>query len=152
MTEEIRLIVEKNLPAQVGDVLKVTLDQAKKDAQLVELYRTQIKSFEETIREKNSIIDEFKKMETRNAALDVRENSIKEKERVFSILELEYKLASEKEKTEFTKSIAMGLVKNTEYRKTIFDSENSAGYTDSNGVFHYPAPVSKSFIETKHAE
>lgn len=41
---------------------------------------------------------------------------------------------------------------NTEYRKTIFDSENQEPYQDSMGNWHYPQPKSKVFAETETKE
>lgn len=147
MTDEIRAIIEKNLPAQVGEVLKTRLEQAEKDV-------IKIKQQEETLQSKNAAITQFEKLvadyktkDEQNAKLEARELAVTEAERNLKIATLEYQLVSEKEKTDFTKNVALGLVRNTEFRKTIFDSENQGGYMGPNGVWVYPTPINKVLTE-----
>lgn len=90
----------------------------------------------------------------RNRELDTREKDLDTRERNQTIAELHYQIAAEREKTDFTKAVAMGLVRNTQYRKTIFDSENPGGLpmVDGQGYTHYPMPTSKNYDETKSQE
>ena len=44
---------------------------------------------------------------------------------LLKVIELEIKLSNEQEKSIFVKNVALGLVRNIEYRKSIFDSESS---------------------------
>ena len=83
-----------------------------------------------------------------------REKTLELNERQFEVNSLKYKLAAEKDKTEFSKNVALGLVRNTEYRKTIFDTENSGGMPmqDGSGHYVYPKPTSKSHTSTETQE
>lgn len=63
------------------------------------------------------IIDELA-MQLKDDQIAQLQEMLKEKDQ--TIKNLSYQLAAEKEKTLFVKDVAMGLVRNTEYRKTVF--------------------------------
>lgn len=156
LEKEIQESIKKNLPQQVGDVLKQRLEQADKDKEALKaalnLNETQSKRIEKLqsdIDKHNSISD--------------RENQLKEREVILSKGELELKLATvtyqletEKEKTQFTKEVALGLVRNTVFRKTVFDNENQAPYNIPNNMggttMVFPTAISKSLNETETEE
>lgn len=152
MEKEIEEIIKKNLPAQVGEILKERLEKADGDAAMVLYLQNRVVEQDKEIQTLNKRILEYEKFDVRNAQLDSKENELKEIERNLKIVTLEYQLQSEKEKTDFSKNIALGLVRNVEYRKTIFDSENQAPYIDAGGNWIYSTPVNKSLDETKKAE
>lgn len=147
---EIKSIIEKNLPAQIGDVLKKTLEQAEKDA-------IKVKQLEEHIINKNlniskleNKISKYEKFNERNLALKGKEKFIIEKERSLKIELLEFKLDIEKEKTDFTKLIALGLVKNLEYRRTLFNNTNEPYKDQFNNIQCHNK--SQNLQETKTVE
>jgi len=148
MKTEIEEIISKNLPAQVGDVLKQRLTQADALENEVKQLREYKISHEATIKGLRAEIDKYIAFDNRNSALDAREKELAQRELNLGLEILKYQLASEKEKTEFTKTVALGLVRNTEYRKTIFDSEAQAPFVDANGNWQYPQPTSKNHEET----
>ena len=152
MKTEIEEIISKNLPAQVGDVLKQRLAQADAYEAEVKSLRENKISNEATIKGLHAEIERYMAFDNRNAAIDAREKELDNKERNLKIAELEFKLASEKEKTQFTQSVAMGLVRNTEYRKSIHDSETKDGYYDANGNYVMPVNTTKSYTETKNKD
>lgn len=154
--EEIQAIIKKSLPAHVGDVLKARLEQADKD--------------EKALKDAKQVIDELQKTNTElrkdlilankaikdEESLYQREIALAEGIRNLKIETLEYQLANEKDKTDFTKQVAMGLVRNTTFRKTVFDSENQNPYPvpDGNGGSYmaYPSTVHKSLNENSSEE
>ena len=148
MELEFKAIIEKNLPAQVGDVLKKKLEQADKDAADLSNARRANEDAVKKIEELNKQITDYKKFDERNAALEAREKACDIQERDLKVKTLEYQLQNEKDKTQFSKEVALGLVRNLEYRKNIFDSEIQSGYQGPNG-WVYPTPVNKSLDETK---
>lgn len=153
MEKEFQELIKKNLPQHVGEALKERLEQADKDAYALEKVREEVKNllaqedvFKETIKE-------YQKLDERNALLEEREKAITQVEINKEVEKLKYQLEAEKEKTEFTKSVTMGLVRNTEYRKDIFDSETSGQpYTDGQGYTHYPLPSTKMHTSTEKQE
>lgn len=151
MEKDIEEIIQKNLPAQVGTVLKNRLEQAEKDAEEVKQQKAYLEERSKEIQAFRVLIEDYKKFDERNLKLEEREKMVTEVERNLKIRELEFQLISEKEKTEFSKSVALGLVRNIEYRKNIFDSENQNSYQDSHGNYVYPTPINKSLNEDKTA-
>lgn len=150
METEIKAIIEKNLPAQVGEVLKQRLDQAEKDS-------ARVKHLEQLLADKNHIItanekllNEYRQNDERNKNLNAREKEIEGRELKFQTDNLAYQLACEKEKTQFTKEVALGLVRNTEYRRNLYDSK-SEPYTDQYGQTQYSNKTQNS-EEIKKAE
>jgi hypothetical protein len=152
MEVEIQNIIKKNLPAQVGETLKKRLEQADIDASELKNYKEAVIGRDKTITELTKKIEEYKQFDVRNANIDAREVAVKEEERNMKVKNLEYQLQAEKEKTVLIREVTMGLVRNTEYKKTIFDNESQVGYTDSRGNWVQPGNINKSLDETTKAE
>lgn len=150
MELEIKSIIEKNLPAQVGDVLKQRLDQADKDAARVKQLEETLGNRDQEITSLNNKIQEYKKFDERNAALEAREKAASDMELKLELETVKFKLAAEKDKTDFTKQVALGLVRNLDYRKVIFDSQNQSGYSHGNDWIQ-PSPINKHLDETRTA-
>ena len=92
MTEEIKLIIEKNLPAQVGDVLKTRLEQAERDAERVKQLEEESRNQRVQISSYQNAINSYKSFDDRNSKLNERDLAITEKERNQKVFELELKL------------------------------------------------------------
>ena len=151
MTEEIKAIIEKNLPAQVGETLKQVLEQGKIDSETAKIQAEQINKLLKTLQEKESIIETYKKFDERNSNLEGREKAVELQERDLIVKTLEYQLESEKSKTIFSQNVALGLVRNIEYRKDVFDN-----VSEPTGRDNYGNPVyvnkTKSLTEVKKPE
>jgi len=152
MIEDIKKIIENNLPEQVGNVLRKRLTKAEEDEIKVNIQREELVNKDKTIQDLQEKISNYKILDERNKKLEEREMVVKEKERNLEIGKLKYELDSEKEKTMFSKEVALGLVRNIEYRKSIFDNENQSGYYDSNGRWIQPGNIAKSIDETNKAQ
>lgn len=156
LNKELQELYEKHLPNQIGVVLKRKLEQAEKDAAELSSLK---QSYEKLQKEKESLVNELKQhksIDEKLAEIETKSQEVEAREKKIGIDELKYQLAAEKEKTQFMRDIGMGLVRNVEYRKTIFDSENvlPGGYQDPNGNWVYPMPTNtvKNFSETEEAK
>lgn len=128
--------IEKNLPAAIGETLRQRLEQANRDAEALarknEAYASLSKNFDAKCEEANRLKAEVEK----HAALAVREAAVEERERKARITELETKLAAAQGNTEFARNVALGLVRNIEYRSSssVYGSESvpvqQNGYTN----------------------
>lgn len=147
MDQEINEIIKKNLPAQVGEVLKQRLEQAERDATDLKKYAADLAEANATVSELKIMLVRHKSLDERAEALTAREIAVDVLERAQKISQLQYELESEKQKTDFVKNVALGLVRNTEYRKNIFDSETQSGHYNENGMWIQPTPVNKAFEE-----
>ncbi len=135
MDAEMQEIIKKHLPAQLGETLKKRLEQADEDADTVKNQKEQILSKDSTIRGLEKTITEYKKFDEINKGLEAREKVIADKESKLKIEELTYQLSSEKEKTKFASDVALGLVRNIEYRNSTFKNKtipfkNQHGYVE----------------------
>lgn len=137
MEHEFKAIIEKNLPAQVGDVLKKRLEQADKDAADLSTARKANEDAVKKIDDLNKQIADYKKFDERNSALEAREKACEIQERDLKVKTLEYQLQSEKDKTVFAQGLALGLVRNTEFKRTVFDTKNGPEGVDQYGNTRY---------------
>lgn len=126
-SEEIKAIIEKHMPQQVGDVLRKRLEQADRDATELNACKQIIADRNVAIQSLNNTIEEYKKFDSRNATLEAREKAASDAERKLEIETLKYQLGAEKDKTLFSQSVALGLVRNTEYKKSVMSNGN--GFT-----------------------
>ena len=124
----------------------------KENSDLIKTNKTQY----DEIQNLKGIIEKHKTIDEREEAVTKREVDVTEKENKSEIEKLKYQLESEKDKTQFSKAVALGLVRNIEYRKNVFDSEhvNLGGYQDPNGNWVYPQPSNtiKNFTETEEVK
>lgn len=152
--EELNEVIAKNLPAQVGETLKLRLEQAEKDVKTIETLKDKLDNRDVTISDLNRRIEEYIKFDQRNLELEVREKAVAKKEIEAEVEALKVQLAAEKEKSDFAFKTSLGLVRNIEYRKNIFDTENpgGVGVVDGHGNWHYPSPSSKHYNETQTNE
>lgn len=152
MKEGIQKIIEANLPKQVGEVLQKRLQELEeKEEQLIKANELISKQSVE-ISELTSRVTSKEHLDKQYEVLEVNLAKLVEDKRNLKVEKLEFQLASERDKTQFSKEVALGLVRNTEFRKTVFDSENQEGYYDGNGNWVQPNPVNKNLTETKTEE
>jgi non-canonical purine NTP pyrophosphatase (RdgB/HAM1 family) len=146
---EINKAIEKDLPNQVGENLRKMLEQGKQDAEkVIQLNRVNLNQ-SETITRHEETIKEYQKLDARNAELEAREKAVKDKEIQQKIDELTYQLAAEKDKTTFSQNVAMGLVRNTEYRKAIFKTVMSLAFPDGK-IFNVEGECKGFILEDMH--
>jgi len=152
--QEIKDIIKKNLPEHVGEILKERLAQAEADSKKVEELTESVSFYINEIKKLDEVICSYQKSDSKFQDLDSRENKLEKERNSLEIEKLKYQLSAEKDKAETIKSIALGLVRNTEYRKEIFDSENVGGtpVIDGQGNYHYPQPTSRVYTETRREE
>lgn len=139
------------MPSKVGDELKKLLEQGKNDAAKVIQLTNQNIELSKTISTLNEKLTNYAKLDERNATLEAREKKVAEDERQIELKTLQYQLEAEKSKTQFTKDIALGLVRNTEYRRKLFDNVNSPDGKDQYGNVIY-SNKSQSSDETTEAK
>lgn len=151
MTQEIEEIIKKNLPAQVGDVLKARLFKADVDEKALEAANKNIAALNSQVTTLQNTIAEHRKNDERNAGLDAREKALMERERIQEVTELKIKLEEANKRADMVQNFTLGLVRNIEFRKSISDSQYQASYYDGNNYVQ-PTPINKSYDETKTAQ
>lgn len=117
MNEDIKAIIEKNLPAQTGEVLQKFLEQGKKDAEMVKYQAAQLLACNDTLKEKNSIIENYKKLDDKISSLVAREKLIEEKERDQKVFEATIKLQEAEKRISEMANLTALVFKSPVYRK-----------------------------------
>lgn len=134
MDDDIKAIIAKNLPAQVGDVLKARLTQAENDAKSLTIYKNDLERARAETKELAEYIKTLEFKVKLAGELQVREAAISKREQA---LELTLAVARA-ENAEKSTSNLMGLVssvfRNTVVRENIHRTDskqvtNPGGYT-----------------------
>ena len=123
MQQELKDLITKHLPQATSDALQARLRQADTDAELVVTQKARLDTLIEQIRDLESKLSAANTALNNHKALDKREVELAERERVLEITLLKQQLESANTNTQFARDVAMGLVRNTEYRRTALNSE-----------------------------
>jgi len=152
LNEDLKIAIDKHLSKEVGTRLQERFTELeRKEIELkntsedLRLLRVSFSKLEEDIKKKERI-------ETLISESDRKIADIEKRERDLELEKLKIKLEESEKRAEMVKEFTSGLVRNTSFRKTIFDSENQQPYTDSNGVYHYPMATSKHHEENNIIE
>lgn len=125
--------IEESLPAQVGAQLKKQLELIPSLQKEVEDLSDRNKILKEDLVVANKMIEELKSELSKHEKLYQREYAIDKAERNLEIEKLKYQLESEKQKSIFTREVALGLVRNAEYRSNVFENKNLVAGLDQYG-------------------
>jgi hypothetical protein len=151
MELEIKQIIEKSLPAQVGDVLKKRLIEAESnEAKILDL-EDRIKRYAADIKSLTEQVESYGKFQLREKNLFKREQDCLEKERGLEVQLLKHELKTEQDKSKFAQDLAMGLVRNSTYKRSILDTKNGPNGVDNYGNVRYDTHTVNS-TETKETE
>ena len=122
ITEDIKKAITDNLPMAAGELLKKRLEQADLDsAELVRQKKEFTKLTQDNLTLTNRVIELDSKLAA-HSALDKREAELNKRAHDLDLEILNVKLSEANSSKEFTKQVALGLVRNTEYRSSVFDS------------------------------
>ncbi len=152
LQKELQEVIEKNLPKATGADLQKRLSDADKFEEGLKLAKIRGEGVDRENKKLKQEIEVYMANDKRNAELDKREKEVEKRESDIELADIKNQLETAEEKTQFCKEVALGLVRNTTYRKTIFDSENQAGYQTPSGEWIYPTPVNKSLTEENTKE
>ena len=151
MEKEFQEIIQKNLPAQVGEALKIRLIIADNAEKLIPELKNRIEQLEGTVLSQESKIISQNEIDAKLQLLKTQEEKLTTERRDLEVEKLKIQLEAEKEKSEFSKGVAMGLVRNIEFRRNVFNSKSGPDSTDQYGNQLY-ATHTVNATETKEAE
>lgn len=153
---KIQEAIEKDMPKQVGENLKKLLEEGEKAKErLLKLE----KNFELAQENFNKLEAENRKLlalKNRAEELEEKADGLEAKERALEIEILKIKLAESEKRADMVNQYTQGLVRNTSFRKKIFDSDSQMQdwYFDGQGVWHQPQPINstKNHEETREED
>lgn len=149
MNDEIRAIIAKNLPAEVGATLKETLARAEVDARDLKVARDLVQAMAAAEKEKNAELEKYRAFDERNAKLLEREEKAREDERNLKVLTLMGELkAAERVALKYEEFLAL-LVKNPRAIEFMSHTqfENQASYYNGS-TYVSPSAICKDRKES----
>lgn len=136
LENDIAEIIKQNLPEKVGAELKKELDElARLRVRVTELEKSN-EQLTDKITELTALKLKASELDNREKALNDRELVLKDAEKDNKITLLEERLKVNDDKAQFCKDVALGLVRNTSYRSTVFD-QRDIPFIDNQGHSHY---------------
>jgi hypothetical protein len=133
ITNEIAEAIQRNLPAAVGEELQAVLAKAKTDAEALETLQRKLTASEKEVQILRAEGDRLVEKLRRHEDLAKREAAVVERERLQEVFELKAQLAATQQVAEHSMQITKDLVRNTEYRRTLANSETQYLPTGSGG-------------------
>lgn len=125
LPEDIQAAVSKHLPQALGEELQKRLKKADEDALRVQSLQKMFDDAEKQKERLNLRIEGLEKQLKQHAELADREKAVDKREHDADLTELKIRLDAEQSKNQFAKDVALGLVRNVEYRNSVF--ENTTG-------------------------
>jgi hypothetical protein len=122
LNEEFKAIIAKNLPQAVGATLQERLQQADIDAGKVKNLTRANSELADEVNVLKARLQERDAMIAQHEAIEVRVRAVEERERNATVTELKTQLAASHENTRFARDVALGLVRNIEYRTSVHES------------------------------
>jgi len=123
---ELKDIIAKNLPQAVGEELQKRLQQADADVRELASLKERLEIRNKTIAELNETVIQLRDQLSKHVDIDVREAEVSKRERNAEIEALKVQLAASQGNTQFAQNVALGLVRNVEYRNSVFGSSNKS--------------------------
>jgi hypothetical protein len=126
MENEIKAIIEKNLPEQVGNVLKIRLEKAEKDAVRVEELISNCDAKDKRIMCLENQLQKHRIIDQREVDINVRELKVAEAERSQKVFQAELRAAEAEKRANEIAGFTGMVFRSPVFRKTI-DETNTIG-------------------------
>lgn len=145
LKKQINTAIEKDLPNQIGTVLKEKLAQAEKDAEEIITLRKQVEKFEKSKKEMIEEINQHNSLDFKKREIEAQEKTLNEKKRDQRVFEAELKVKEADKRAEEMYGIVQTVFKSPVYRKNSFG--NASSY-DANGYLqNHPTNNDETFSE-----
>lgn len=148
LREQIQIAIDKDLPKQVGDTLKKRLEEADQTEKELKRVTAALQTRDLTIVNLNKTIDDLTIRVSNEQDLVAREKQVNNRENKLEITLLQVQLESEKEKSKFGFDVSLGLVRNTQFRRNLTDSQTLPSIMSPQG-YSVPQNTFQNSTETK---
>lgn len=149
MNQEIRDAIERNLPQALGSALQDRLKKAGDDAAEVQRLRGVVQEKDAKIVSLMAETADLNNQLARHESLDKREADIAKRERDAENASLKIQLEAAQVNATFARGVALGLVRNIEYRNSVHRSESgSLPVPGSNGGYPTTMPTQSTVTTT----
>lgn len=125
LTNELQEAINKNLPSMMRAELVKRLEQADEDKRKVEQLTHSNQSLLGDFRLAQAEADALRADLKKHEKLAVREAAVAEAERGLEVRMLKHQLEVSDDNVKFARDVAMGLVRNTEFKRDVFTTQNN---------------------------
>lgn len=146
MEQEIKEIIAKNLPEQVGSVLRVKLEQAEIDSAYIKTLEKKLSQRDEEVKLLYKKISELEFQVVRKESLDELESSLKKKEIAMELEIANIKLDEAIKRSEATYRLTEHIFRSPVTRRSI-ENMQVGGY-NNNGTYTVVGAVPTHVTET----
>lgn len=144
MDKEILEIIDKNMPAMVGEALKARLQQADEDkaqlAHTTKLYKEKC----ETIRDLEAQKDKLREALNKHVELEKREDAVREREIKQEVELLKVQIEAQKRIASAGWEFLNTLAKNPTVKESVYRSIHNGSTYNNGGTQYYPTGDSET--------
>jgi hypothetical protein len=151
LEEKFSSLIKEELPGKVGSELKEVLIKAEKDAGDIIMLNKRIQEDTEFLKELRDENSNLKTQLEQHESLDSKLNALEIREKALEVIVLKIQLEEANKRADVINSYTLGLVRNVEFRRNLFDNKQLPEQRDVNGYAFYPNSTQNS-QETKTIE
>jgi len=140
MEQEIKDIIAKNLPEQVGNVLKERLEKAERDAKNLEIMNVSYGNLMIELEGKKQKLQQLMSLESRISDIKNAEEAIKERRMEMALQISEIKLQEAEKRADELRNVLEIVFKSPVYRKTHLTNVHY-GYENGQSTPKFAAPA-----------
>lgn len=154
LNQDLKDAIDKNLSNEMGKRLQERFKELEEKEVKLSRLEQELKNVTD---ERDAANETLRKIRSLEAVIEENKNllnKVETEQRNQKIFELETKLAASEKIAQDITNITMGLVRNTSFRKSVYDSEQEfgGGHFDSNNNWIAPKNTVKNYQETKTEE
>lgn len=151
LKQQIADAIDKDLSKQIGDRLKIRLEEADQAEKDLAQSKLELKIAKDTINRQEKTIEDLNVLKLDRQTLDKKTKDLEKREHDLELTIIKAQLESEKEKSTFGFNVALGLVRNTEFRRHLTDSQTLPSIPGPNG-YCTPQNSFQTSTETNSAQ
>lgn len=133
--KDLSAVINANLPAAVGAELQKVLAKGQEDANARVHLELQVTHLQQSLKTVQEALSEAEARLRDHRALDIRTVELDKRAAAMELDLLRHSLAQAQDNTKFARDVALGLVRNTEYRNSVFESQSSRQHVVPQGSF-----------------
>lgn len=121
---EITEAINKHLPQALGDALQQRLKKGDEDAAALLLANRQLETSRADSRSAQARYERAEATLAKHAVLDARDEAVTKREASADLRDAKVALAAANENAKFARDVALGLVRNVEWRNQVFETHD----------------------------
>ena len=152
LEKEFKEAIDKNLSKEVGTRLQERLKELEEKEERLKTVEFHLRERTTELEAATAVIYKSQDLESLISKNQSLIEDIEKRERNLELTLVKMQLEESQKRADVVTTFVSGLVRNTNFRESVFDSEMRDGYYDSQNVWRNPQNVTKSFTKDSEAE